>query len=228
VTALDRFVLERVATARRYIQSVMTKHLLLHAGAARGKENGEQQIHAVQTCFKSTAPSGPYRRLAAGDTVSNAEAGHARLNARLLGQSCGPGLGNVPAALLLWALSAAVAGLLTFGCGTPHAILDISVPPSAIAASPFTITVTAMVGGSRDTVINTGIHFTSSDRSAVLPADYYFTAADAGSHSFTNGVTLMTAGSQRITATGIGVPGLNGTANVTVSLTTAADQMVLR
>jgi hypothetical protein len=85
-----------------------------------------------------------------------------------------------------------------------------------------------MVGGSRDTIINTGIYFTSSDRSAVLPADYYFTAADAGSHTFTNGVTLMTAGSQRITATGIGVPGLNGTANVTVSLTTAADQMALR
>ena len=160
--------------------------------------------------------------------MSNAEAGFVRLCARFSGKSIRLGLENLLAALRRSALGAMVAGLVTFGCGTPHATLDISVPPSAIAASPFTVTVTALVGESRDTVINTGIHFTSSDRSAVLPADYYFTATDAGSHTFTNGVTLMTAGSQRITATGIGVPGLNGTSNVTVSLTIAAYQTVSR
>ena len=77
-----------------------------------------------------------------------------------------------------------------------------------------------MVGGRRDTVINSSIHFTSSDSAAVLPAEYYFTATDAGSHTFTNGVTLMTAGSQSITATVVGAPGINGTADVTVSATT--------
>jgi hypothetical protein len=79
-----------------------------------------------------------------------------------------------------------------------------------------------MVGESRDTVINCSIHFTSSDSAAVLPADYLFTATDAGSHTFTSGVTLMTAGNQSITATEIGVPGLTGTAYVTVSAPTAA------
>ncbi|SPF32267.1 hypothetical protein SBA1_1040035 [Candidatus Sulfotelmatobacter kueseliae] len=59
---------------------------------------------------------------------------------------------------------------------------------------------------------------------ALLPADYYFTANDAGSHTFTNGVTLMKVGNQSITAIIIGAPGINGSANVTVSATTIAMQ----
>ena len=39
--------------------------------------------------------------------------------------------------------------------------------------------------------------FTSSDPQAVLPANYTFTAADAGSHAF--GITLKTAGAQTVT-----------------------------
>jgi hypothetical protein len=114
--------------------------------------------------------------------------------------------------------------LAAFGCGTP-ATLHITAPSNATAGSPFTVTVTAMVGRSRDKVINSPIHFTSSDSAAVLPPDYYFTAQDAGSHTFTNGVTLKTAGSQSITATTIGASALNGTATVTVSAaTTAASQ----
>jgi hypothetical protein len=81
-----------------------------------------------------------------------------------------------------------------------------------------------MVGGSRDTIINSPIRFTSSDSAAVLPPIYYFNANDAGSHTFTNGVILTTAGSQSITATAVGASGLNGTANVTVSATTTATQ----
>jgi hypothetical protein len=126
--------------------------------------------------------------------------------------------------LRLWALSTVIAGLAAYGCGTP-ATLHITAPSNATAGSPFTVTVTAMVGGSRDKVINSPIHFTSSDSAAVLPPDYYFTAQDAGSHTFTNGVTLKTAGSQSITATTLGASALNGTATVTVSAaTTAASQ----
>jgi len=106
-----------------------------------------------------------------------------------------------------------------FGCGT-HAILVITTPSSAVAGSPFTVTVTAMVGGSRDTVINSPVHFTSSDSAAVLPQNYYFTASDAGSHTFTNGVTLNTPGIQSITGTILGATGINGTTNVTVSAAT--------
>ena len=43
------------------------------------------------------------------------------------------------------------------------------------------------------------VHFTSSDSAATLPADYTFTAADAGSHTFS--VTLRTAGTSSVTAT---------------------------
>ena len=43
------------------------------------------------------------------------------------------------------------------------------------------------------------VHFTSSDSAATLPADYTFTGADAGSHTFS--VTLKTAGTSSVTAT---------------------------
>src|SRR5262249_13063024 len=43
------------------------------------------------------------------------------------------------------------------------------------------------------------VHFASSDPQAVLAADYTFTAADAGSHTFTP--TLNTAGTQTLSVT---------------------------
>ena len=49
------------------------------------------------------------------------------------------------------------------------------------------------------------VHFTSSDGTATLPADYAFVAGDSGVHTFS--VTLKTAGSQTITATQGGVTG---------------------
>jgi adhesin/invasin len=117
-----------------------------------------------------------------------------------------------------------MAGLVAFGCGSPAANLEISAPTSAIVGSPFTVTVTAMVDGRRDTIFNSPIHFISSDSTAVLPADYAFTAADAGSHTFINGVTLMTAGIQIITATDIIAPSITATANVTVTEATTDRQ----
>jgi hypothetical protein len=152
--------------------------------------------------------------------VSSANTDFIRFNARCSGKTSCHGFGNGLAVLRRAALSAAVAGLATFGCGT-HATLTITAPSSAIAGSPFTITVTAMVGEGRDTIINSIIQFTSSDSAAVLPGYYKFTPSDAGSHTFTNGVTLMTPGSQSITATIIGATAITGTANVTVPAATA-------
>ena len=51
----------------------------------------------------------------------------------------------------------------------------------------------------RDTAYRGTVHFTSTDLSVVLP-DYTFTASDNGVHIF-NGVVLVAAGSQDITAT---------------------------
>jgi hypothetical protein len=155
--------------------------------------------------------------------VSNANTNFVRFRTRFSGTFAPLGLTNVRAVLGLRGLSAAVAGLATFGCGTP-ATLHITAPSSAVAGSPITVTVSATVGTNPDRVINSPIRFTSSDSAAVLPGVYYFTANDAGSHTFTNGVTLMTAGTQSITATVHGASALTATAKVTVSATTTAKQ----
>lgn len=127
------------------------------------------------------------------------------------------GIRNKSAARLLCWLSAAMAGLMTLSCGSGHAILQVSAPPSAVAGTPFTVTVTALYNGKPDTVISSPIHFTSSDSAAILPGDYYFNTTDAGSHTFTNGVTLMTPGSQSVTATDVFGTPITGTANIMVS-----------
>jgi hypothetical protein len=114
-------------------------------------------------------------------------------------------------------LTAAIALSMAFGCGNTHAILEFTAPPNATAGSPFTVTVTVTANGKPDTIINGAIHFTSSDPAAVLPPDYGFTPADAGSHTWTNGFILMTPGNQTISASVADIPGINGTVEVTVS-----------
>jgi len=158
-----------------------------------------------------------HRRIITEDRPSTTGAGSVRFDARFSAKSARFGLGNVLAARLLWTVSAAMAGLVACGCGSPVAILEISAPSSVVAGSPFTVTVTAMASGRRDTIFNSPIHFTSSDSAAVLPPDYAFTAADAGSHTYTNAVILMTAGSQTIQATDPNAPSITATANVTVT-----------
>jgi hypothetical protein len=85
----------------------------------------------------------------------------------------------------------------TFG---PATHLGVSAPTGSTAGVGFPITVTALTtDNQRDTSYTGTVHFTSSDAKAVLPADYTFTSADAGSHTFT--VTLKTAGGRTVTAT---------------------------
>jgi hypothetical protein len=136
---------------------------------------------------------------------------------RVLGKPHRLGKGNEPSALRLGVLTAAISISVIFGCGTPHAILDFTAPSTAAAGSPFTVTVTVTIEGKRDTIINSHIHFTSSDPAAVLPSDYTFTPADAGSHTWTNGFTLMTLGNQTISATIFDATGISGSADVVVS-----------
>ncbi len=94
--------------------------------------------------------------------------------------------------------------------------LGISAPGGTTAGSAFTVTVSALGANNSALASYTGtVHFTSSDGQAVLPADYTFTAADAGVHSFT--VTLKTAGSRTVTATDTASSALTATASLTVS-----------
>ena len=94
--------------------------------------------------------------------------------------------------------------------GTQSGIIVNLGPTTTLAVSGFTspttagaahnVTVTAEDAGGNVTTGYTGtVHFTSSDASAVLPANYTFTGGDAGTHVFS--VTLKTAGTQSITAT---------------------------
>ncbi len=128
--------------------------------------------------------------------------------------------GPLRATRLLFALIVVGMGLVLPSCGSSHAILQISAPASVTAGVPFSATVTAMYNGQRDTIIDGPIHFTTSDKAAQLPTLYVFTAADAGSHTFT-GLTLVTPGDQTMTVSDYDATPIAGTVNITV---TAANQ----
>jgi ELWxxDGT repeat protein len=99
----------------------------------------------------------------------------------------------------LWALNTVPAPSLNVG----------GFPAMTTAGSAGNFTITAK---NADETTNTGylgtVHFTSTDPQAVLPADYTFTTADHGVHTFT--AKLKTAGYQAITATDAQAPGMYG------------------
>ncbi|HQU44580.1 MAG TPA: hypothetical protein PK867_17305, partial [Pirellulales bacterium] len=66
----------------------------------------------------------------------------------------------------------------------------------------------------------------SSDGQHILPADYTFTAGDAGIHTFTSAVTLKTAGNQTVTATDTVSGSINGSASITVNAAAASTMIV--
>lgn len=152
-----------------------------------------------------------------GYKTSKSNTGSLRFCAKCFGASHGPGRENVSSTLQRWVLYAVPALCMTFGCGTTHATLNFTAPSAVNTGNPFTVTVDVLYQGKPDTVINSSIHFTSSDPTAVLPTDYYFTPQDAGSHTWTNGFTLVTPGNQTISGSIVGASGINGSASVAVS-----------
>ena len=96
-------------------------------------------------------------------------------------------------------------------------------PASTTAGNTFQITVTATNGSGNMVTGYTGtVVFSSSDPqvSALLPGNYQFTAADAGTHTFT--ITLETAGSQTITVTDASNSSFTGNTSVTVAAAAAS------
>ena len=128
---------------------------------------------------------------------------------------------------LLWLFTVAVAGLVTLSCASPVAYFVMNAPASAVSGVPFSVTVTAMAEGRRDTIYNTPVHFTSSDSAATLPIDYAFTAADAGSHTFT-GIILVTSGNQSLTVTDVIAASITARANITVTTMQAENRAATR
>ncbi len=113
-------------------------------------------------------------------------------------------IGVAPAMPSVWAVSGFPAGA------------------TAGAAQTFTLTALDAYG---NVVTNPGtVHFSSSDAQAVLPADYTFTAADAGSHTFT--VTFKTAGAQSLTFADTFYTALTATESITVTPAAAASVQI--
>lgn len=88
--------------------------------------------------------------------------------------------------------------------------LGLPAPVGVNAGSSFLITVSALdaTNDVADDYVGT-VRFTSSDLAAVLPADYTFTAADKGVHTFS--VTMKTVGSRSLTVTDKVTPSISGT-----------------
>jgi RHS repeat-associated protein len=97
---------------------------------------------------------------------------------------------------------------------------------SGTAGGSFIVTVTALDPFNNIATAYVGtIHFTSSDSQAVLPATYMFIPGDGGVHTFT--VTLMTAGSQTITATDTVSSSITGTSGAVVVSPAAATHFLV-
>jgi hypothetical protein len=73
-------------------------------------------------------------------------------------------------------------------------------PTTAGVAGSFTVTAQDAYGNTATGYTGT-VHFTSSDAQALLPADYTFTGADAGVHTFVKRTTLRKRGKQTLTVT---------------------------
>ena len=85
-------------------------------------------------------------------------------------------------------------------------------PGTPYAGAAGSVTVTAKDAyGNRATNYTGTIHFTSNDATAALPGDYAFSSGDAGTHTFTNGVTFNSGGTRVITATDTATATITGT-----------------
>jgi hypothetical protein len=105
---------------------------------------------------------------------------------------------------------------LHFGLLTDTWALRLSGPTAVTAGQAFNITVTAVDINGNITPKYTGtVHFAGGGNNATLPADYTFTATDAGKHTFT--VTLRTAGPQTLTVDDKGSTASPGQVSLTVN-----------
>jgi probable HAF family extracellular repeat protein len=95
-------------------------------------------------------------------------------------------------------------------------------PPTTKAGTSHSFTVTALDSNGNVAIGYRGIvHFTSSDAQAGLPANYTFTAADNGAHTFR--AALKTAGTQSLTATDTATGSITGSqSGITVNPAAAA------
>ena len=92
------------------------------------------------------------------------------------------------------------------------ATFGVTLPTQITAGTPFTskVTVSDAYGNGVKNYFGT-VHFSTSAALAGLPADYTFSSADAGVHTFT--LTLNTGGSQTLSVADTANPDLGGSAS---------------
>src|SRR5581483_4860598 len=117
-------------------------------------------------------------------------------------------------------------GIVVTASTTAVSFVVAGFPSPVTAGTAGTFTVTAKDASANTVTSYTGtVHFTSSDLQAVLPADYTFTNADHGVHTFT--ATLKTAGTRSLTATDTGSSSLTGSqTGITVNAAAASTLLV--
>jgi hypothetical protein len=105
----------------------------------------------------------------------------------------------------------------TMGQQVDHFAVSVSAANPDIPGTPFDVTMTAQdVNGNTVTGYTGTVTFSSGDPyGASVPANYTFTAGDQGSHTFSGGATLYTAGTYDVTATDT-TSGATGSAFVNV------------
>ena len=104
--------------------------------------------------------------------------------------------------------------------------LTITSPTADTAGSASSVTITAQGStNATDASYRGTVHFTSSDVQAGLPANYTFTAADAGSHTFT--LTFKTAGSQSFSAADTSTTTVSGSVSGIHVSPAAASQLIV-
>jgi hypothetical protein len=78
----------------------------------------------------------------------------------------------------------------------------LTAPASVKGGASFSLTLTVLDAYGNVVTGYTGtVHFTSSGTNAMLPANYTFTAADKGVHTFVNAAILRRKGKQTISVT---------------------------
>jgi hypothetical protein len=132
-----------------------------------------------------------------------------------------------------YTLTASSAGLTgatssNFNVTAPAVTVAVTTPSTAIAGTPFSVTVTAQDAfGSTATGYTGTIQFTASDSLGTLPGTYTFVTSDNGVHTFMNQVMLTKAGPQTVSATDTNRSSITGTSGpIAVSADTARTLLV--
>ncbi len=92
----------------------------------------------------------------------------------------------------------------------------LNAPATVVAGVPFSVTVTVMYQGKRDTAFDGPVFFITSDKAFVQPLVYVYTAAYAGQHTFTN-LVLFTPGMQTFAASDYDARPITGSVQIQVN-----------